>query len=145
MKTLGNILWLVLGGLFMAVGYALWALLLFCLIVTIPFAKQMLKLAGYTLWPFGRTVVKGDGGGSVSALGNILWFIPGLIMAAGHVLAALANLAACVFLITIPICLPFALAHLKLAGLALMPFNREVVDEKDAHRRALVTVRDVRA
>ena len=63
MRTIGNILWLVFGGLVMAIGYAIAGLIMFVLIITIPFGVQSFKLASYTLWPFGRVVVAREGAG----------------------------------------------------------------------------------
>ena len=127
MRTLGNIVWLVFSGLWTAILYALAGLFVCLFVITIPFGIQLFKLAGFVLWPFGRTAVRRPGAGDLSLLGNVLWFLPGLVLAAGHVLAALACLAACVFVITIPIALPFAIANLKMVPMALFPFGREVV------------------
>lgn len=121
MRVIGNVIWLVLGGLAMAVGYVLAALLMFVLIVTIPFGLQALKLASFALWPFGRTLVKRREAGGMSVLGNLLWLVlAGWWLAMGHLLAAL------LCAVTI-IGIPFAIAHLKLAGTALWPFGREIV------------------
>lgn len=128
MKALGNVLWLLLGGLIMALVYALVALVVCVFVVTIPFGKQIFKLAGYSAWPFGRTVVKSPDAGGSSLLGNVIWVIfAGWWLALGHLLSAVGNLMACVFIVTIPICGPFALAHARLALVALWPFGRVVV------------------
>ena len=127
MKTIGNLVWLVFNGIWLALGYALLGLIVCAFVVTIPFGVQLFKLAGYALWPFGRVVVKRPGAGGASVAGNLLWLIPGVIIAIGHLIAAAANLLLCVFVITIPICLPFAIANLKLVTVALWPFGREVV------------------
>src|SRR5688572_3136112 len=117
MRLLGNVIWLVLGGLGMALGYLFAALIAFVLIVTIPFGIQALKLASFTLWPFGRAVVARPGGaGAGSLFGNVLWFLfAGVWLAIGHVFSAL------LCAITV-IGIPFAIAHLKIAGAALAPF-----------------------
>ncbi|MGZ5326124.1 MAG: YccF domain-containing protein, partial [Solirubrobacterales bacterium] len=75
MRVLGNIIWLVFGGLLMAIGYLIAALIMFILIITIPFGLQALKMASFTLWPFGRTLVKRETAGAPSLIGNILWLI----------------------------------------------------------------------
>jgi uncharacterized membrane protein YccF (DUF307 family) len=129
MRVIGNILWLLLGGLWLALGYAAAGLIAFALIITIPFGVQAFKLAGFTLWPFGRVLVPRPGGDAgVSAVGNILWMLlAGIWLALGHLFAAAINA------ITI-IGLPFAVAHLKLAGACLTPFGHTVVSVDEARR-----------
>jgi uncharacterized membrane protein YccF (DUF307 family) len=118
---LGNVLWLLLGGLEMALAYALLGLLAFVFIVTIPFGVAAFRLAGFSLWPFGRVLVEKPRAGAGSTLANILWIlIAGIWLALGHLFAALLSA------ITI-IGIPFAVAHVKLAGAALTPFGHEVV------------------
>ncbi|UGT53249.1 MULTISPECIES: YccF domain-containing protein [Nocardia] len=120
-----NILWVVLCGFWMALGYLLAALICFILIITIPFGIASLRLAGYVLWPFGRTVVDKPSAGAGSLIGNIIWFIfAGWWLAIGHIATSLA------LAVTI-IGLPFAWANLKLVPLSLFPLGHEVVD-KDA-------------
>ena len=127
MRTIGNILWLILGGLAMAIGYALAGLVMFVLIITIPFGIQSFKLAGFTLWPFGRVMVEIPGkGGCLNTVGNVLWVIlAGIWLALGHLFWAL------VLAITI-IGIPFAVANVKLAGAALVPFGRTVMSKEAA-------------
>lgn len=84
MRLLLNLIWLVLSGFWTALGYAFFDLLVCCGIVTIPFGVQLFKLAGYALRPFGREAVKGPGHSNLSTLGNVLWLIPGLIIAVTH-------------------------------------------------------------
>ena len=132
MKTLGNIIWLICSGLWTALAYALIGLVLCVTIVLLPFGVQLFKLAGFVLWPFGRVALKRPDAGAVSLLGNVLWFLPGLALVFAHLFAAIACLAACIFVITIPIALPFAIANLKMIPMALFPFGREVVDESGA-------------
>ncbi len=120
MRVIGNILWLLLGGIELAVGYALAGLISFVFIITIPFGVVSFRLAGYALWPFGRVLVRKPGAGVGSGLANLVWIlIAGIWLAIGHLLAAFINA------ITI-IGIPFAVAHLKLAGAALTPFGHEV-------------------
>jgi uncharacterized membrane protein YccF (DUF307 family) len=122
MRTILNVIWLVLSGLWLAIGYALAGIVACLLIVTIPFGLQAFKLAGYSLWPFGRAVVKSPSAGSASVIGNVLWLILfGWWLALGHIGAA--------FLCAITIIgLPFAVANIKLVSVALWPFGRDVVD-----------------
>jgi uncharacterized membrane protein YccF (DUF307 family) len=122
MRLIGNILWVVLGGLFLALGYALAGLLMFVFVITIPFGIQAFKLASFSLWPFGRVLVARPGAGrATSFVGNVLWFVfGGLWMAIGHLFSAL------LLAITI-IGIPFAVAHLKLARVAAWPFGYTIV------------------
>ncbi|MGL1885460.1 MAG: YccF domain-containing protein [Reichenbachiella sp.] len=124
MKTIGNIIWLVFGGVFIAIEYLISSVALMVTIIGIPFGFQTLKLAGLALWPFGseiRTVAPAPG--CLSTLMNVIWFF------VGGLWICLTHLAfGVLFAITI-IGLPFAMQHFKLAGLALTPFGREVVSK----------------
>jgi uncharacterized membrane protein YccF (DUF307 family) len=126
MRTLLNIIWLLLSGIWMALLYTFAALVMFVLIITIPFGVQALKLAGFVLWPFGRVVVRRTDAGAGSVIGNILWFVlVGWWLALAHLITAVA------LGITI-IGLPLAVANLKLIPMALVPFGREVVPADQA-------------
>jgi len=120
MSTLGNIIWIIFGGLF---GALVWTLagVLWCLtIIGIPIGKQCFKMAKLQLAPFGRRVVATDNG-TISFLANILWLI------FGGLELAIANLvSALIFAVTI-VGIPFAMQSLKLAKLSLMPFGKEVI------------------
>jgi uncharacterized membrane protein YccF (DUF307 family) len=121
LRLILNVLWLLLGGLVLALGWLLAAVVMFILIITIPFGLQALKIAGFTLWPFGRTLVKRPDAGAASAIGNVIWFIlAGWWLAIGHLVAAVA------LAITI-VGIPLAAAHIKLIPISLVPFGREVV------------------
>lgn len=121
MRTLLNILWLVLSGFWLALGYAFAGLIMCILIITIPFGIQAFKLAGYVLWPFGRTVVKRHDAGAGSTIGNVIWFIfAGWWLAIEHLITAVA------LAVTI-IGIPFAIANVKLVVAAVAPFGREIV------------------
>jgi uncharacterized membrane protein YccF (DUF307 family) len=135
-RLLGNILWLLLGGLEMAIAYALFGLLAFVFIITIPFGVAAFRLAGFALWPFGQVLVEKPTAGAGSALANIVWMlIAGIWLAIGHLIAALFNA------VTI-IGIPFAVAHVRLAGAALTPFGHEVVPIRyAAGRRVDVGIR----
>ncbi|APE33122.1 hypothetical protein BOX37_03115 [Nocardia mangyaensis] len=124
-----NILWVVLCGFWMALGYLLAALICFVLIITIPFGIASLRLAGYVLWPFGRTVVDKPSAGAGSLIGNVIWFVfAGWWLALGHVFTSIA------LAVTI-IGLPFAWANLKLVPLSLFPLGHDVVDADAARAR----------
>ena len=126
MRVVGNILWLLLGGLELAIAYLVAGLIAVVLIITIPFAVPAFRLAGFALWPFGRVLVQKPGAGVGSTLGNVVWIvIAGVWLALGHLLAAFINA------ITI-IGIPFAIAHVKLAGAALTPFGHTVVTLSEA-------------
>ena len=122
MKTLLNILWLVLAGLWLAIAYAFAAVLLAITIIGLPFAKQSLKLGRYALWPFGRALVESPGRHKgLSAVGNVLWFVlAGWWLALGHLLT---GIALCLTIIGIPL----GIADIKMAGAALVPFGRQIV------------------
>jgi uncharacterized membrane protein YccF (DUF307 family) len=121
MNLLLNLIWLVLGGLIVAIAYCLGALLLCLTIIGIPFGIQCFKLAGLALAPFGREVrEKEPPSGALAVLMNVIWIIlPGLELAIFHLFMAL------VLAITI-IGLPLASQHLKMTRLALLPFGFEV-------------------
>jgi uncharacterized membrane protein YccF (DUF307 family) len=122
MKTIGNIIWLLFGGIIIAIEYVIASILLMITIVGIPFGIQTLKMASLALWPFGRTTVTRDSAtGCLSTLMNIIWiFIGGIWIAVSHFVFGL------LFAITI-IGIPFARQHFKLATLALTPFGKDVV------------------
>lgn len=122
MRLIGNILWLVFGGLVLAIGYAIAGVIMFVFIITIPFGIQSFKLASFSLWPFGRVLVARPGAGLVSSfVGNILWFF------FGGFWTALGHLAAALLLAITIIGIPFAIAHLKLARVAAWPFGYTIV------------------
>lgn len=121
MKLLGNIIWVVFGGIVIAAEYLVSSLLLMATIVGIPFGIQTLKLAILALWPFGSEVHKSaSNAGCLWTIMNIIWFfIGGIWIALTHVAFGV------LFFITI-IGIPFAMQHFKLAGLALTPFGRDI-------------------
>jgi uncharacterized membrane protein YccF (DUF307 family) len=122
LRVIGNILWLVLAGLWMALAYLVAGVIQGVTIIGIPFGIQSFKLAGYALWPFGRVVVqRADRDQALSCLGNAVWIVlSGLWLALGHILT---GLLLCITIIGIP----FGVASFKLAGLALVPFGKIVV------------------
>jgi uncharacterized membrane protein YccF (DUF307 family) len=117
-----NVLWLIFGGLLIALGYAIAGLICFVLIVTIPFGIASFRMANYALWPFGRTLVPKPTAGVGSAVGNVIWFIvAGWWLALGHIATAIAQA------VTI-IGIPLAIANIKLVPVSLMPLGHEIVD-----------------
>jgi len=125
MTLLLNILWFVLGGFILFIGYLLGAILLCLTIIGIPFGVQCFKLAGLALAPFGREIREREPpGGALAVIMNIIWIIlPGLELALIHLV--LAGL----FAITI-IGLPIAVQHLKMTRLAILPFGFRVDDAR---------------
>jgi len=128
MRLILNVIWLIFGGLWLALGYLLAALVCFLLIVTIPFGFAALRIASYALWPFGRTIIDKPGAGSGTLIGNIIWLVLfGIWLAIGHLVSAVA------MALTI-IGIPLALANLKLIPVSLMPLGKEIVPVDQAHR-----------
>jgi uncharacterized membrane protein YccF (DUF307 family) len=129
MRLLLNIIWFVFAGLWMAIAYALAALICFVLIITIPFGIAAVRIALFALWPFGRTVVKRADAGIASAIGNVLWLVLcGWWLALAHIVT---GIALCVSIIGIPL----GLANFKLIPISLLPLGREIVDVEEARRR----------
>ncbi|AXB45497.1 YccF domain-containing protein [Amycolatopsis albispora] len=121
MKTILNVIWLVLCGFWMAVGYAIAGVICFVLIITIPFGRAAFRMANYALWPFGRTLVDRRGAGAASVLGNIIWIVvAGWWLAIGHLVT---GLALCVTIIGIPL----GVANFKLIPVSLVPLGKEIV------------------
>jgi uncharacterized membrane protein YccF (DUF307 family) len=120
MSLILNVLWIIFGGLVMAFLWVVAAVLMAITIIGLPWTPAALRIAGYTLLPFGRTVIDRDPG-PLSLIGNIIWFLlAGWWLALGH-LAIAIPLAVSI------IGLPFAWAHLKLALLSIAPVGKEVV------------------
>ncbi|MGJ4902191.1 YccF domain-containing protein [Bradyrhizobium sp. HKCCYLRH2060] len=124
-----NILWILCGGAYMAFGWLVAAVVMAITIVGLPWSRAAFNIAAYTLLPFGSRAVRRDeltgmedvGTGVLGLLGNIIWFVlAGWWLALGHLLTAI------VLAVSI-IGLPFAWAHLKLAGLALWPIGKTIV------------------
>jgi uncharacterized membrane protein YccF (DUF307 family) len=135
-SVLLNLLWIVFGGVWMAVGWAVAATIMAITIIGLPWARAAFNIAVYTLLPFGQKAVSRAaytghedlGTGPLGTLGNIIWFIlAGWWLALGHLLFALG------LAVTI-IGLPFAWAHLKLAGLALWPIGKMIVPSEEARQ-----------
>jgi uncharacterized membrane protein YccF (DUF307 family) len=126
MRTILNLIWLVLAGFWLAVGYVVAGLICCVLIITIPFGIASFRIAGYALWPFGRSVVDKPGAGAPSALGNIIWLIvAGWWLALGHLVS---GIALCVTIIGIPL----GLANFKLIPISLLPLGKEIVRSDQA-------------
>lgn len=123
LNLIGNILWVLLGGLETAAGWCIVGIILCITIIGIPFGKQCIKLASFVVWPFGREV-KRDKGGAGRFILNLIWVILfGLALALSHIIMGI------VFFITI-IGIPFGQQHFKMIGIAFAPFGTKIVDIK---------------
>ena len=130
MRTLLNIIWLVLSGFWMFLGYLLAGVILCILILTIPWGIASFRIGVFALWPFGRTVVDKPRSGVGSFLGNVVWVIlAGWWLAIGHILTGVAM---CLTIIGIPL----GIASFKLVPVSLMPLGKDIVHVDEA--RALV-------
>ena len=124
MKTILNVIWLVLCGLWMAIGYVVAGIICCILIITIPFGIASFRMASYALWPFGRTVIRKPTAGVASTIGNVIWIIvAGLWLAIGHILS---GLALCITIIGIPM----AIADFKMIPISLMPLGKDIVSTR---------------
>ena len=134
MRLILNVIWLVLCGFWMAIAYLLAALVMFILIITIPFGLQAVKMASFAFWPFGRTLVKRPDAGAPSAIGNVIWLIlAGWWLALGHLIT---GVLLCITIIGIPL----GIANFKLIPVSLLPFGREIVPIDEAYEGEAVTV-----
>jgi uncharacterized membrane protein YccF (DUF307 family) len=121
MRTVLNVIWLVLCGIWLAIGYVLAGIVCCILIVTIPFGIASFRIADYSLWPFGRKLVRRPDAGVPSTIGNVIW-----IIFAGWWLA-IAHLGTAIALAVTIIGIPLAIANLKLIPVSLVPLGREIV------------------
>lgn len=123
MSLLGNIVWLIFGGIIIAVQYFIGSMFLFITIIGIPFGLQTLKMASLAIWPFGRdTRVRDRASGCVYIIMNVIWLLTGgLWIALSH---AFFGALLCITIIGIP----FGLQHFKLTAIALSPFGRDIIN-----------------
>ncbi|MDH6306094.1 uncharacterized membrane protein YccF (DUF307 family) [Parabacteroides sp. PF5-5] len=121
MKLLGNIIWLVFGGILTCIEYLVASILMMITIIGIPFGLQTLKLARLALWPFGSTVTDGgNSGGCLSVIMNVIWLI------FGGICICLTHLGFGLLLCITIIGIPFGMQHFKMAALALTPFGKNI-------------------
>ena len=129
MKTLLNIIWLVLSGFWLFLGYTLAGIICCILIITIPWGLASFRIARYALWPFGRTAVESPSANTMTFIGNVIWFlVAGLWLAIGHIVS---GIALCVTIIGIPM----GIADFKMIPLSLAPLGKEIVDTDDPRAR----------
>ena len=124
MNVVGNLIWLIFGGIIIAVEYFIGSIVLMLTIIGIPYGLQTLKMASLAIWPFGRdTRVHSRASGCLYIFMNILWLLTGgLCIAVTH---AIFGLLLCITIIGIP----FGLQHFKLTAIALSPFGRDIVSK----------------
>src|SRR5262249_33551238 len=120
MRTILNVIWLVLCGIWMSIAYVLAGIVCFILIITIPFGIACFRIAGYVIWPFGRQIVPRRDAGAGALIGNVLWVVLfGWWLAIGHLFT---GLALCLTIIGIPL----GLANFKIIPISLLPLGVEV-------------------
>jgi uncharacterized membrane protein YccF (DUF307 family) len=121
MNLILNVIWFVLCGLWMAIGYAAAALICFVLIITIPFGIGALRIANYVLWPFGRTIEPRRTAGAGALIGNVIWILLfGWWLALGHLVT---GVALCLTIIGIPL----GIASFKIIPITLVPLGVRIV------------------
>ena len=124
MKTLLNLIWLVLSGFWLFLGYLLAGVVMCVLIVTIPWGIASFRIGAYALWPFGRTIVAKPTAGVGSFLGNVVWVIlAGWWLALAHIVS---GVALCITIIGIPL----GIADFKLVPISLMPLGKDIVETR---------------
>src|SRR5689334_15539951 len=120
-----NVIWLIVSGFWLAVGYAVAGLLMCLLIITFPFGVAAFRLAWFVLWPVGRTLIRQPGAGAPSAIGNVIWFVLARVwIAIGHLVL---GVGLCLTIIGIP----FGWANIKLAAVAIAPLGKDIVSHDD--------------
>jgi uncharacterized membrane protein YccF (DUF307 family) len=125
-RVLLNIIWFLLAGLWMAIGYLIAAVICFVLIITIPFGVAALRIGVYSRWPFGKTVVRRADAGAGSAFANLIWLVLcGWWLALGHLAT---GLLLCFTIIGIPL----GIGSFKMIPISLLPFGREIVSVEQA-------------
>ncbi|MCA1186441.1 MULTISPECIES: YccF domain-containing protein [unclassified Saccharopolyspora] len=125
MQLLLNVIWLIFGGLWLALGYAVAGIVLGITIIGIPFAIASFRMANFALWPFGRRLVDEPGAGAFSTIGNVLWLLlAGWWLAIGHIVTGIAQ---CITIIGIPL----GIANFKLLPVSLFPMGKRIVDSDD--------------
>ncbi|WP_206476871.1 YccF domain-containing protein [Microbacterium sp. KRD172] len=124
MRTILNVIWLVLSGFWLFLGYMLAGIILCILIVTIPWGIASFRIAGYALWPFGRQIIDKPRGGIGAFLGNVVWVVlAGWWLAIGHIVS---GIALCVTIIGIPM----GIADFKMVPISLMPLGKDIVSTR---------------
>jgi uncharacterized membrane protein YccF (DUF307 family) len=129
MRFILNIIWLVLCGFWMAVGYVVAGIICCVLIITIPWGLASFRIANYALWPFGRTIIDKPSAGALTFVGNVIWFlVAGIWLAIGH---AVTGVLLCLTVIGVPL----GVANFKLIPVSLAPLGKEIVTSRQADER----------
>lgn len=116
-----NVIWLLFGGIWLALAYAVAGVICFILIITIPWGIASFRIANYVLWPFGRTIVSKPSAGAASVIGNIIWIVvAGIWLVIAHIVTAVAQALTIVGI-------PLAIANLKVIPVTLAPLGKEIV------------------
>jgi uncharacterized membrane protein YccF (DUF307 family) len=135
MKTVGNLLWFLLAGLWTSIAYVLAGALCIIFIVTIPLAIPSFRMASYVIWPFGRTVVKNpERGKALAVAANIVW-----VILFGWWLALIHLFTGAILCVTV-IGIPLGLAQMKMAPLAFAPYGKLIVTKQQAHEMRLAVL-----
>ena len=145
MSTIGNIIWILLGGIWMSLGWVIAGVIMYLTVIGIPWGRSCFVIAGFTLLPFGNEAVPRElvtgrddvGTGDAGLVGNIIWLLlAGWWLALGHIVT---GIGICLTVIGIP----FGIQHFKLAGMSLMPIGKTIVPKEVAAqlRRRPMTVR----
>lgn len=121
LRFIANVLWLVFVGFWSALSFAVAGVIMYILVVTIPFGIGSFRIANYSLWPFGRRVIDRADAGTASVVGNVLWFL------LAGVWIALAHFVAAIVLMLSIIGIPFAIATVRIGVLALTPLGKQIV------------------
>lgn len=125
MRFILNLIWVVLSGFWLFVGYVVAGILMLIPIITIPFAIASFRMAGFVIWPFGRAVVRKPSAGVVTAIANVVWFL-----LVGWELVLLHLVTGVLLAITI-IGIPLAIPNFRLAAVAINPLGKEITSSDD--------------
>lgn len=125
MNAILNVIWLIFGGIWLALGYVLAGVIRCLLIVTIPFGIASFRIAAYAIWPFGRSIVdRGGRPSGLATLGNVIWIVvAGVWLAIGHVLTAIPMFVSIIGI-------PLGIANLKMIPVSLTPLGKEIVETR---------------
>ncbi|MDO8108203.1 YccF domain-containing protein [Isoptericola sp. b441] len=130
MNAVLNVIWLLLAGIWLALGYVIAGVICMVLIITIPFGIASFRIAGYALWPFGRTVVDKPTAGAWSTIGNVIWLlVAGIWLAIGHVITAIP-------LFVSIIGIPLGIANLRMIPISLLPLGKQIVPVRGPYQAA---------
>jgi len=153
MATFGNLVWFIIGGWFTALAWVLAGIIMACTVIGIPFGVAAFRMAGFSACPFGRELIDARDLGEKRITGttaaNIIWFcVGGWLLAVCHALAAVGCVISCILIIPIILGAPaWAVAHIRLANVALAPLGKRIISKADAQaaRTAKHLARELRS